>query len=93
MRKNSNKKSCNNCNLMRKGDCCGFGRVCKDFEAAYNISNDELKMWPGGRDRNNATGVHYKSKMTRLRGEHGAFREYYYTNFDYDSHGNRRISS
>lgn len=90
MAKATGDRNCNNCRLMRKGDCCGFGKICEDFEAAYNVSEEELILWPGVRDRTSAIGVHYRSQTKRLKGEFGYYKDRSYYAYEYDDHGNRR---
>lgn len=87
------KKKCNNCKYMRNGDCCGLGHTCSDFEAAYNMPEEELELWPGNRDRTSSTGVHYRSQTKRLKGEFGYYRDREYYAYEYDDYGNRRYGA
>lgn len=78
-----NNKKCENCTYMRRGDCGGLGRVCEDYTAAYNISLEEMRMWPGDHNQSSAAGVHYKSQASRMRGEYWYPTNRLHYDFDY----------
>ena len=83
-------KSCDNCRFARNGACGGVGPVCGEFEAAYNISPEELALWPTGRDRTSSTGVHYRSQAKRLKGEFRYPQDRSFYAYEHDAYGQRR---
>ena len=45
--KESNKKSCNTCMLMKRGDCSGLqNKVCDDYKHSPSVSEREKENWP-----------------------------------------------
>ena len=41
-----NRKTCNNCMEMKKGECIGDKSISNDYRPSPEISKDELDRWP-----------------------------------------------
>lgn len=77
------------CMKERKGDCFGMNCPCEDYEPAYLMTKEDVETFmPGARERSiNPGAIRYKSKHTRIAGEHRYPRE----DIIVDNYGNKRI--
>ena len=40
------KQICNNCLILKKGDCFGKKVICKDYKHVASVSKEEISNWP-----------------------------------------------
>ena len=77
------------CMHARKGDCFGINCPCEDYRPTYLMSKEDVEtIMPGVRNRSiNPGAIRYRSKHTRIAGEHRYPRE----DIIVDAYGNKRI--
>lgn len=59
--------SCNNCMLLKKGDCFGKAEICEDFRYSPSMSISDKENWPTiMRTNAHANHINYKREQQKL---------------------------